>query len=160
MKRNLLKQNWYIDFIFLGEGVVVHINIILLLLFAQLHISFPVLFYYSLVGIHVNWGASFVLILSYVSDRKELSLSEHKLENLFFFTCLLVMQENQLGQTDKINFKIYDTKTWLSNDYNTHIEIFFFKNHASDQRLVLDLLFFLKKLELDLSGLQLGFNTV
>ena len=91
MKRNLLKQNWYIDFIFLGEGVVVHINIILLLLFAQLHISFPVLFYYSLVGIRVNWGASFVLILSYVSDRKELSLSEHKLENLFFFTCLLVM---------------------------------------------------------------------
>ena len=70
-------------------SVVVHINIILLRLFVQLPISFPVLFYYSLVGMRVNLGASFVLILGYVSDRKELSLSEHKLENLFFFTCLM-----------------------------------------------------------------------
>ena len=60
----------------------------MLSLFVQRPISFPVLFYYSLVGMRVNLGASFVLILSYVSDRRELSLSEHKLENLFFFTCL------------------------------------------------------------------------
>ena len=70
-------------------SVVVHINTILLRLFLQLPISFPVLFYYSLVGMHVNLGASFVLILGYVSDRRELSLSEYKLENLFFFTCLM-----------------------------------------------------------------------
>ena len=49
---------------------------------------FPVLIYYSLVGMHVNLGASSVLILSYLSDRRKLSLSEHKLENLFFFSCL------------------------------------------------------------------------
>ena len=46
--------------------------------FVQLPIFFPVLFYCSLVGMRVNLGASFVLILSYVSDRRELSLSEHK----------------------------------------------------------------------------------
>ena len=72
-------------------------NIILLRLFVQLPISFPVLFYYSLVGMRVNLGTSFVLILSYVSDRKELTLSEHKLENLFFFTCLIyIMMVNSV----------------------------------------------------------------
>ena len=84
----LLKQNWYADFIFLGEGVVVYINLILLSLFVQLPISFSVLYYYNLVGMRVNLVVSFVLILKYVPDRRELSLSEHKLENLFFFTCL------------------------------------------------------------------------
>ena len=59
-------------------------------LFVQLPISFPVLLCYSLVDMRANIGASFVLILSYVSDRRELSLSEHKLENLFFFTCLTI----------------------------------------------------------------------
>ena len=58
----------------------------LLRLFVQLSLSFPVLLCYSLVNMRVNLGAS-VLILSYlVSDRKELSLSKHKLENLFVFT--------------------------------------------------------------------------
>ena len=61
-----LKENWCIDFIFLGEDFVVH----------------------SLVDVGGNLGASLVLILSYVSDRRELSLSKHKLENMFFFTCL------------------------------------------------------------------------
>ena len=87
----LLKQNWYIDFLFLEEGVVAHIIIILLRLIVQLPISFPVLFYYSLVGMRMNLGASFALILSFVSDRKELLLSQHKLENLFFFTCLDIL---------------------------------------------------------------------
>ena len=54
----LLKENWYIDFIYLGEGVVVHINIMLLRLFIQFPISFLVLFYHSLVDMRV--GASFV----------------------------------------------------------------------------------------------------
>ena len=54
----LLKENWYIDFIFLGEGVVVYINIMLLRLFIQFPISFPVLFYHGLVDMRV--GASFV----------------------------------------------------------------------------------------------------
>ena len=77
--------------------VVVHINIILLRLFVQLPISFPVLFYYSLVSMRVNLGASFVLILSYVSDRRELTLSKHKLENLFFFTCFIyIMMVNSV----------------------------------------------------------------
>ena len=57
-------------------------------LFVQLPVSFPVLLCYSLVDMRANIGASFVLILSYVSNRRELSLSEHKLENSFFFTCL------------------------------------------------------------------------
>ena len=58
----------------------------LLRLFVQLSLSFPVLLCYSLVNMRVNLGPS-VLILSYlVSDRKELSLSKRKLENLFFFT--------------------------------------------------------------------------
>ena len=58
----------------------------LLRLFVQLSLSFPVLLCYSLVNMRVNLGPS-VLILSYlVSDRKELSLGKHKLENLFFFT--------------------------------------------------------------------------
>ena len=60
----------------------------LLRLFVQLPISFPVLLCYSLVDMRQNIGTSFVLILSYVLDRRELSLSEHKLENLFLFTCL------------------------------------------------------------------------
>ena len=85
-----LKKNWYIDFTFLGEDVVVHINIMLLSLFFPLPISFPVLLCYSLVDMRVNLGPIFVLILIYlVSDRRELSLSKHKLENLFFFTCLI-----------------------------------------------------------------------
>ena len=72
-------------------------NIILLRLFVQLPISFPVLFYYSLVGMRVNLGTSFVLTLSYVSDRKELTLCEHKLENLFFLTCLIyIMMVNSV----------------------------------------------------------------
>ena len=38
----------------------------------------------------VNLGALFALILSYlVSESRELYLSEHKLENLFHFTCLI-----------------------------------------------------------------------
>ena len=43
---------------------------------------------FSLVDMRVNLGAPFVLILScLVSDRRELLLSERKLENLFYFTC-------------------------------------------------------------------------
>ena len=57
---------------------------------AQIPILFPVLLYNNLVDMRVNIGALFVLILSYlVSERRELYLSEHKLENLFFFTCLI-----------------------------------------------------------------------
>ena len=58
----------------------------LLRLFVQLLISFSDFLCYSLVD--ANIGASFVLILSYVSDRRELSLSKQKLENLIFFTFL------------------------------------------------------------------------
>ena len=61
----------------------VHINIMLLRLFVQLPVYFPVLLCYSLVDIRLNLGTSFVLILSYVTDRRELWLSEHILENLF-----------------------------------------------------------------------------
>ena len=85
-KIKLLKHNWYIDIIFLGKDVVVHINLILLRLFVQLPIYFALLFYYGLVGMLVNLGVSLVLILRYISDRRELLFSEPKLENLFFFT--------------------------------------------------------------------------
>ena len=85
-----LKENWYIDFIFLREDVAVHINIMLWRLLAKIPILFPVLLYNNLVDMRVNIGALFVLILSYlVSERRELYLSKHKLENLFFFTCLI-----------------------------------------------------------------------
>ena len=65
-----LKENWYIGFTLLGESVVVQINIILRL-FVQLPIYFPVLLCYSSVDMRVNLRASFVLILScLVSDRR------------------------------------------------------------------------------------------
>ena len=70
----------------------------LLRLFVQLLISFPVLLCYNLGDMRTNLGA-FFLILSYVSDRRELSLSERKLENLFFFTCLIYY----LGATRKFS---------------------------------------------------------
>ena len=80
-------------FTFLGEAVAVHINIILLCLFVKLpisSISFPVLSCYGLFDLPVNLGAFFAVILSYlVLDRRELLLSEHKLENMFSFTCLI-----------------------------------------------------------------------
>ena len=83
-----MKINWYIDFTFLGEDVAVHVNIMLLSLFFQLPISFPALLCYSLVDMRVNLGSIFVLVLiQLISDRRELSLSKHKLENFFFFTC-------------------------------------------------------------------------
>ena len=55
----------------------------LLHFFVQLPISFPVLLCYGLVGMHASLGVSFALILSCVSDRRELSLREHKLEDFF-----------------------------------------------------------------------------
>ena len=74
------KKKWYIDFTFLGEYVVVHINAMSLSLFFQLPISFPVLLCYSLVDMRMNLGPIFVLILIYlVSDRNELSLNKHEL---------------------------------------------------------------------------------
>ena len=68
-----LKENRCTDFTFLGESVVVDINIMFLCLFVQLPIYFSVVLSYSLVVMRVNVGASFVLILScLVSDRREL----------------------------------------------------------------------------------------
>ena len=81
------KENSYIDF--LGEECYLHINIMLLRLFLQFPISFAVLLCYRLVGMRANLGTSFVLLLSYVLDRKKLLLSEYSLEKLFFFTCLI-----------------------------------------------------------------------
>ena len=77
--------------LFVRESVVVQINV-LLRLFVQLPISFSVLLCYNSVDMRVNLGAYFVLILGcLVSDRRELSLSEHKLENLFLFTLLFII---------------------------------------------------------------------
>ena len=88
----------YIDFTFLGDDIVVHINVMILSLFFPLPISFPFLFCYSLVDMRVSLGTIFVLILIYlVSDKRQLSLSKHELENLFFFTYLIW----QLGATRK-----------------------------------------------------------
>ena len=85
-----LKKDWYIDFTFLGEDVVAHINVMLLNLFFLLPISFPIPLWHNLVDMRVNLGLIFVLVLIYlVPDRRELSLSKHKLENLFFFICLI-----------------------------------------------------------------------
>ena len=42
--------------------------------------------------------------------------------NIFKFCHdLLVMQKKPLDKKDKINFKIYDITTWLTNSCNTHI---------------------------------------
>ena len=80
----------------LQVDIIVQINatrvstLMLLRLFVQLPISFSVILCYSLVDMRVNLGAPFVLILNcLVSDRRELSLSDYKLENLFFFNCLI-----------------------------------------------------------------------
>ena len=78
-----LKENGYIDSMFLREGFVVHIIVILLRLFVQDLISFLDVLCYSLVDMRVNLGVSFALSLSYVSDRKELSTSKHKLKTCF-----------------------------------------------------------------------------
>ena len=85
-----MKENWYINFIFLREDVAVQINIMLRRFLVQIPISVPVFLCNNLVDMRVNLGALFVLILSYlVSERRELYLSEHRLENLFFFNCLI-----------------------------------------------------------------------
>ena len=59
-----LKENGNIDFIFLREGFVVHIIVILLRLFVQDLISFPDVLCYSLVDMRANIGVSFALSLS------------------------------------------------------------------------------------------------
>ena len=56
----------------MGDDVAVHITIMLLRLFVQLSISFPVLLYYSLVGMHLNLGVSFAIFLNYISNRREI----------------------------------------------------------------------------------------
>ena len=33
----------------------------------------------------------------------------------------LVIESKRLDQKDKVNFKIFDVTTWLTNNYNTHI---------------------------------------
>ena len=78
-----LKENGYIGSIFLVESFVLHVNVMLLLLSVQDLISFPDVLCYSLVDMRVNLGVSFALSLSYVSDRKELSTSKHKLKTCF-----------------------------------------------------------------------------
>ena len=89
-----------------------------------------------------------------------------------------------LDQKDKVDFKIYDVTTWLTNYYK-HIlpntsqsksnqtrklgqlkeekrAIFFFKNHAENEAgtMVPDLFLFFKEAlhEVKASGLQLSFN--
>ena len=56
----------------------------LLRLFAQLPISLQVFLCFSLVDMCANLDAFFILILSYILDRRKLLLSKHKSENLFF----------------------------------------------------------------------------
>ena len=57
---------------------------------------------------------------------------------------------------DKGNFKVYDVRTWLTNNYSTHVHTFlqkilFFKNHAENEagKLVPGFFFsfFLKKIK-------------
>ena len=41
----------------------------------------------------------------------------------YFSFCLefLIMYKKWLDEKPKVNFKIYDVKTWLINNYNTHV---------------------------------------
>ena len=67
----------------------------------------------------------------------------------------LVMQEEWLDQKDKINCKICDITTWLTNNYHTHIAQYptnYTQNEAG--RLVPDLFIFQKSL----ICMQLNFN--
>ena len=87
-----------------------------------------------------------------------------------------------LDEKDKLNFKIYDVTTWLTNNYNAHIaqyltkerqpdneiwsvntEIFFFKNHPKNvvgRRAPHLFLTFKKALfGIRASGLQLDLST-
>ena len=38
-----------------------------------------------------------------------------------FFYDILAVQEKGLDWKDRVNFKIHDVTTWLTNNYNTHI---------------------------------------
>ena len=40
---------------------------------------------------------------------------------LSFSHDFLVLLEKRLDLKDKVNFKIHDVTTWLTNNYNTHI---------------------------------------
>ena len=40
---------------------------------------------------------------------------------LIFYHDFLVMQKKRLNQKGKVNLKIYDVTTWLTNNFNTHI---------------------------------------
>ena len=55
-----------------------------------------------------------------------LKSSSHS-QDIDFFLDFLVMQQKRLDEKDKINFKIYDVPTWLTNNYNTHIAQYFTK---------------------------------
>ena len=83
-----LKENGYIDSIFLVEGFVLHVNVMLLLLFVQDLISFQDVLCYSLVDMRANLGVSLTVILSYASERRELLISKHKLKKLDFLHLL------------------------------------------------------------------------
>ena len=98
----------------------------------------------------------------FISFQKLFSFSRYSNFCLDF----LVLQKKRLHQKDKVNFKIYDITTWLTNNYlqykycpispHKQKKTIFFKNHPENEagRLVPDLFLHLRARQ---KGLQLLF---
>ena len=54
---------------------------------------------------------------------------------IFFCLELLIMQKKRLDQKDKVSFKIYDVTSWLTNNYNTHIDHYLVKQKQPDNEI-------------------------
>ena len=61
------------------------------------------------------------LKMLFISSQKLFSFSRY----LSFYHDFLVMQKKRLDQKDKVNFKIHDVTTWLTNNCNAHISQYF-----------------------------------
>ena len=48
-------------------------------------------------------------------------------QDLYDFVLTFWFVEKRLNLKDKVNFKIYDAITWLTNNCNTHIDQYFKK---------------------------------
>ena len=54
-----------------------------------------------------------------------------------FLSWLFRHVEKWLDSKDKVNFKIYDITTWLTNNWNTQIDQYFKKNRQSGNAILL-----------------------
>ena len=69
------------------------------------------------------------LLIHILEDEIFISIGLSPSKNVDF----LVIEKKRLDQRDKVNFKIYDITTWLTNNYNTHIAQYLTKEKAIRQ---------------------------